>query len=481
MSLYSNSVVYRSTLAFSLLFLLTGCATYGVIDNRPIPASEPTASYSIKAVSQQHHVGEISLVLAFSGGGTRAAALAYGVLEALRDTTIIVDGQPRRMLDEVDVISSVSGGSFTSAYYGLNGDRTFDDFEQVFLRQDIDKQLIHGLFNPLRWFSSSGRTEMAVAAYEKSVFRGATFADLQQRSGPLILINASDLNYGSRFSFIQENFNLLCSDISTFPVARAVTASSSVPILFNPVVVENFKGCTHVNQEILQAAAKKSVSSPQMRQVVQGLESYYDKDNRRYIHLVDGGVTDNLGLRAIYEVIEVAGGARAFLKMVGRKPVRRFAVISVNASTEANFRMDASNKQPSLEDTINAVTKAQLHRYNAATLELLKESINRWAEEVSTADNHITPYFVQVNFSNISNPEKRDFINSIPTRFSLTNEQVDALIAAGHELLRNNPDYQRFIADVGGTSAPPPETAPATTGNREQVSDKMCYKSLSDC
>ncbi|PJA32369.1 MAG: hypothetical protein CO187_04320, partial [Zetaproteobacteria bacterium CG_4_9_14_3_um_filter_53_7] len=195
----------------------------------------------------------------------------------------------------------------------------------------------------------------------------------------------------------------------------------------------------------------------------------------------DGGVTDNLGLRAIYEVIEVAGGARAFLKMVGRKPVRRFAVISVNASTEANFRMDASNKQPSLEDTINAVTKAQLHRYNAATLELLKESINRWAEEVSTADNHITPYFVQVNFSNISNPEKRDFINSIPTRFSLTNEQVDALIAAGHELLRNNPDYQRFIADVGGTSAPPPETAPATTGNREQVSDKMCYKSLSDC
>ena len=75
------------------------------------------------------------------------------------------------------------------------------------------------------------------------MFHNKTFADMQRQDGPLILINASDLGYGVRFSFIQEYFNLLCSDIESYPVARAVTASSAVPVLFNPVVLENYAGC----------------------------------------------------------------------------------------------------------------------------------------------------------------------------------------------------------------------------------------------
>jgi len=153
--------------------------------------------------------------------------LAYGVLEELRDTKVVVDGQPRRLLDEIDLISSVSGGSFTAAYYGLNGDRVFDDFEDRFLRRNIQGQLIRGLLNPLEWLSSAGRTEMAIKLYEEEVFAGATFDDMKREGSPLVLINASDLGYGVRFSFVQDYFNLLCSDISTFPVARAVTASSS--------------------------------------------------------------------------------------------------------------------------------------------------------------------------------------------------------------------------------------------------------------
>jgi NTE family protein len=80
-------------------------------------------------------MGDVFLLLAFSGGGTRAAALSYGVLRELRDTRVVVRGQETRLLDEVDVITSVSGGSFTSAYYGLFGDRIFEDYEQRFLRR----------------------------------------------------------------------------------------------------------------------------------------------------------------------------------------------------------------------------------------------------------------------------------------------------------------------------------------------------------
>src|SRR5689334_3986446 len=50
------------------------------------------------------------VILAFSGGGTRAAAFAYGVLETLRDVRVATSGgRTIRLLDEVDVITGVSG------------------------------------------------------------------------------------------------------------------------------------------------------------------------------------------------------------------------------------------------------------------------------------------------------------------------------------------------------------------------------------
>ncbi|MFZ3138013.1 MAG: patatin-like phospholipase family protein [Thermodesulfovibrionales bacterium] len=75
------------------------------------------------------------LFVTFSGGGTRAAALSYGVLEELSKTEVVIDGKKRRLLDEIDAISSVSGGSFTAAYYGLFGDRIFEDFESRVLKK----------------------------------------------------------------------------------------------------------------------------------------------------------------------------------------------------------------------------------------------------------------------------------------------------------------------------------------------------------
>jgi len=435
--------------ALSCLLLLSGCATYAVIGNTvQLKTAVPTPAYSIKSTFKNYDLGKVVLVLAFSGGGTRAAALAYGVLDELKNTTIMVGNKPRRLLDEIDVISSVSGGSITAAYYGLFGDALFDHFEGDFLKFNVSNRLIRGLFNPLRWFSSKGRTELAVTYYNESLFHGATFADLQRSDGPLVLINASDLSHGVRFSFVQEYFDLLCSDMSTYPVARAVTASMAVPLVFNPIVLENYKDCDTSHQALMVSAEKRAEHTPQMAQVIQGLRTYQDKDKRRYIHLVDGGLTDNLGLRAIYEIIEALGGASAFMAMVDKKPVNRFAVISVNASTDSEYRIDASLKQPSLEETISAVTTVQLQRYSTDTLDLMEHSIKKWADDLSTPGGLIQSYFIQSDFSDIVDPATRLFLNRIPTRLSLSNEQVETLIAAGHELLRNNPVYQRLLVDL---------------------------------
>ena len=229
--------------AFFMASMVSGCASYGVIGNEPVGDQKPASEYSIRSHVAADDNSDLALMLSFSGGGTRAAALAYGVMLELRDTQIMVNGEPARLLDQVDSISSVSGGSFTSAYYGLYGDGLFEDFEEVFLRYDIQGHLVRQTLNPLHWFSIKGRTERAIEYYEKKVFHNATFAEMNQPGRPLIVINASDLSHGVRFSFIQEYFDLLCSDLSTFSVARAVTASSAVPVVFHPVVVENYPGC----------------------------------------------------------------------------------------------------------------------------------------------------------------------------------------------------------------------------------------------
>jgi len=233
-------------------------------------------------------------------------------------------------------------------------------------------------------------------------------------------------------------------------VARAVTASSAVPVLFDPVVIENYQECKKTKPDWLVAVEKLAAGDPELVQVVDGLQSYFIKDKRQYAHFVDGGITDNLGLRALYEVAEISGGAKVFLKKVNRPTPRRLAVISVNASTDPTPKMDASNKQPSLSETINSVTDIQLHRYNTATLKLMKESITRWAKELSVPERPVTPYFIQISFRDIQQSESRVFFNRIPTSFALSDEQVDRLITAGRELLRNNPDFQQFVADLDG-------------------------------
>lgn len=434
-------------LVFTLV-LLSGCSSYGIVKNAPSEGAGEPESYSIGAFQKRWRQGDTSLMLGFSGGGTRAAALSYGVLKEMRDTPVRSQGKTVRLLDEIDSITSVSGGSFTSAYYGLHGDGLFDDFEEVFLRRNVQGALTARVLNPIHWLGPSGRTELAADYYDEKVFKGATYGDLQKAGGPMIVINASDLGYGVRFSFIQEYFDLFCSDLSSFPVSRAVTASSAVPVLFNPIVVQNYPGCGSEPPDWLKAAGIRMADDAQIVSVVQGLETYFDRDRRQYAHFVDGGITDNLGLRAIYEIIELFGGFEQYLEKNQRKRPRRLVLISVNASTNPDPEMDRSRKQPSLTESISAMSNVQLHHYNVSTIELTRKAVHRWASELSTPEQPVTPYFILLDFKDLENPEQREQINQIPTSFSLSDAQVDLLIDAGGELLRNNPDFRRLMSDL---------------------------------
>jgi NTE family protein len=131
------------------LLLLDACATRQVN-----PRIAKYNQSSLHQVQRQWHRGDQQdlIILAFSGGGTRAAAFSYGALETLRDMKIVTKtGRKTRLLNEVDVITGVSGGSFTALAYGLYGEKLFDEYQSRFLKRNVQGELTTRVLNPLNW------------------------------------------------------------------------------------------------------------------------------------------------------------------------------------------------------------------------------------------------------------------------------------------------------------------------------------------
>ena len=295
----------RLMLWILVVLALAGCASRPI--NAPITQVDPHSGYRPHLLIQkrQNNDPHTFFVLSFSGGGTRAAAFSYGVLEELRRTEVIVSGQRRRLIDEVDVITGVSGGSFTALSYALYGDRLFSEYEERFLKRDVQGALTRRVLNPFNWRKfiggSAGRSELAAEYYDEILFEGATFGDLLDRQGPVALATGTDLSTGSRLAFFQNDFDLLCSDLNKVRLSRAAATSSAVPIVLSPVTFNNYGG----NCGYQYPAWVRSVANPETRSRPAGrafqryreMQDFQNSKDRPFIHLVDGGVADNIGVR----------------------------------------------------------------------------------------------------------------------------------------------------------------------------------------
>ena len=448
------------------LIVMSGCAHFPI--NQPLKQSDPQGGYRAKNFKHLGIEDDLLVMLTFSGGGTRAAAFSYGVLEALRDTEVSIHGRKTRLLDEVDWISGVSGGSFTAAYYGLFGDRIFEDFESRFLKKDIQGDLTRGiLFNPLNWVKlSSGyydRSDLAADYYDKHVFNRATFGDMLARGETMVVINATDMTYGTRFSFSQDPFDAICSDLCSFPVARACAASSAVPLLLSPVTLRNYAGkCGYQLPPALAEAMQppRDVTSRRL-DLANNMLPFLDSKKKPYIHLVDGGVADNLGLRAILERITLMGDPWTTLKSANMADVHKIVFVVVNAETEVDAKWDRSEKIPPFGAMLDSYSSTSISRYNAETVALLRESLSRWADEIRSGrcgSSKITTepgscgdikfYVVEVKFDALNDDAERHYFKRLPTSFVLKPEEVDKLRDAARRILTKSKEFQRFVNDL---------------------------------
>lgn len=226
--------------------------------------------------------------LALSGGGYRAAAYHIGTMRALHKLGI---------LDKVDVISSVSGGSITAAYYALNKRKGYEQFEKDFLKKlkhnvlwmaVLYLVLVSAIFLFLVYITPKGYrvwTTIVVStilwkcaykilpvscfverAYDLLFFHGAKLDNIPQ--SPVLAINSTDLSTGNQFTFSQDRMfcfpykNTFHFRTKDFPVARAVMASSCVPYVFSPVKIT---------------------------------KKFLDGEGKVKPYLVDGGLYDNQG------------------------------------------------------------------------------------------------------------------------------------------------------------------------------------------
>lgn len=481
-------------LILALLLLLGGCASRPV--NPPIAHADPNAGYRFVTRPQYATDNENLVILAFSGGGTRAAAFSYGVLEFLRNTEVVGPiGKRSRLLDHVGVITGVSGGSFTALAYGLYGEKLFDDYEQRFLKRDVQGDITFRTLNPAYWpslwSSGWGRSELAADLYDEILFHGATFGDLNRGTGPFIIASATDISTGARLPFTQATFDVLCSDLNAIRLSRAAAASSAVPVVLTPITLNNYGGTCGYEppawiKPFVDASDPPRPAARATRHLREEAE-FGDSINRPYLHFVDGGVSDNLGMRSVLDSLEVMEA----LHLVGQPSpldhIRRIIVFVVNSLSTPKTAWDKSESPPGTLDILVKASGVPIDHYSYEATELLRDSQSRWQsmrqvrkssafaanKDATVATALRTPdatiYAIDVSFAQLTDKAELAYLNELPTSFSITAEAVDRLRAAAGKIIIASPDFQRLLQDVGARIVADPtraEKAPAIPGGR---------------
>ena len=476
------------------LAAVTGCASYP--RTQPLQKYDLSAGYRFEQLSRDARLAappaknsdDLFVLLAFSGGGTRAAALSYGVLRQLRDVTFHWDetaGTPvacepadsaecrakaRSLLDEVDVISSVSGGSFTAAYYALNGSTIFDTtgpFHREFLYHPVQRDLFaQAVYYPSNWRRLRSRPEIAANLYAKHVFGDATFADLRAR--PYLILNATDMSTGARFEFTQEQFDQLCADLGPVALSRGVAASSAFPGLLNSLTIDSYNarpgGCGYTGpgtrpQDWVELALKDDPRS-ERHQAAQQLLAYR-KPERRHLHLLDGGLADNIGARAILRGVgstdrpierdgnSVVLGGWSALTLLNQKRTKTVLIVIVNAKTNRTKDWDADPTGPGTFSVINVASGVPMGNFSRETLGRVRELLQEFFPTLNEADAPRL-FGLEVAFDGLPTEAERAFFGSLGTNFDLDPYEVDCLIDRGGALLRGAPLIQPGRGDFTG-------------------------------
>jgi predicted acylesterase/phospholipase RssA len=457
--------------ALAALVMASACT---VIDTTPINTISGDAShFPSTAMPDQDDDDTTVVALAFSGGGMRAAAFAYGALSEL--DTLIVDDYPRKrsLVDDVRSVAGTSGGAVMAAYLGYKGKDGYTDFRDRFLAANAEAYMYTSV-TPVslsRTISGGGANDRTSFGrwLDEQLFEGATYAAFHKPDRPIVWITASDIYNGTPFLFTPETFAALCSDLDAVKIADAVAASAAFPIAFSPVVLETPRrgSCNYQKPDWMQKALDAENPSIRLQAYARALDSYQSREELKYLRLLDGGLTDNLGIGGLS--LERARAMTPYAPLTQRQAVRvrHFLFVVADAGVDSRHDWGGTRTGPGISKVLRAVSDTTVaastrHGFDAVDLALHKwrEDLINYRCSLSSAQvlrqrgtlagwncRDVIMTTEHLSFRN-ADPAIYPALNKVPTRLRLDQAQVDLVIEAGRQAVQRNANIQSVARDT---------------------------------
>ena len=402
----------------ALCALLVACVAIAPPVTVPLGKSQegkwtPAVEYRPGVIGKYTPQDEALILVAISGGGKRSASFSYGVLKELNGVSVDIGDGEQPLLHKVDLIAGVSGGSFTAAYYALHRDAMFAKSEldcsyENFLREDTGARIWGLYLLPWNWgwalTSSYDSNDVMAQHYAERLFQqpsadlskcatpfadaehpnGATFADLAARGLPLLMIGGTDVTTGQVFPFYQGSFDLLCADISKYPLAWAVAASNGFAPVLSSMPLENHNGSVcppNWKPKWNPWLDEVSGNAPEQRADEEPDETFFTRkklladvavraylqpvQGAHYAHIADGGVTDNLALRGMTDWITMHGDDPLVQQSLVK--TRRILLIMIDGQSSLDSRIAGDPKGPGFIEALAAMVSTSVDQQNIET------------------------------------------------------------------------------------------------------------------
>jgi NTE family protein len=290
---------------------------------------------------------------------------------------------------------------------------------------------------------------------------------------------------GLRFTFTQNEFDLICSDLDRFSVAQAVAASAAFPVGMTPITLTNYSPCTAPNDELsrvvnnvndvlhseaigedgvrrgagdtLFVAPRPNDPGSALTARFRGLrhsrsiKTPLSDEEKAYLHLLDGGIADNLGLDAVLSDIWEVGAGGSEIGDGARDRIKEVFFLVVNARADQNTARDEAASPPGIIDMIWTSIGATIDNRSASLIRELRVVAN----QVIGADKGVRISTAVVDFDMIRSPACRHDFAHLPTNWNLKDHQVDSLMEMASAMVRAAPDLQELAFRLGGTLEAP--------------------------
>jgi NTE family protein len=441
---------------------------YAPVYNQPLrEAAQPTAVQPDEDIARgmwpkQPEQDDRALVLvAISGGGTRAAAVGWKALEELAKVKYRFQNPAGQMVEsnlarEIDLIAGISGGSFTAAAWCL-GPEEMARFRKTFIERDIQAALAKNFIsvNGLRALFSPrySRINWAAELYDREVFGGKTFSALPSR--PILRLHATNLALGQRFTFIPQTFAALNSDLSYYPIGYACAASSAFPILLNPMTLRNYPPAADLTKDPGYLSARRNAREDLNKDLLVRIRDYYNEKKNEYLHLADGGLVDNQGLQSILDEFDTNGVINRRLNDT-TPSLQRLIIININAGVAPPNTSGKTAEPPGIPSVVESTMVSSMDVLSARRWMDIKARCAEFTKakvDVGTvADSYMDleePYRIEISFRNIKDPDDFQKAMNLPTSFKLTPDQLTHIDRIVPVLLKEDPEFQRLNQALG--------------------------------